>query len=340
MASMSWASLLRASIISFCEELGHIKDPDAVFEEELAALENRSRRRLENLVQNPTFRCVPSLQEQLLADNRQLIELELAHAGSRAQRIELYDEAMEELAGRMLRIQLDILGPETIKKLVPELPAAMNLDGGGSRRLKDKQPPASDCQPHNAMAGDAHVQASHYVKRWNDQSFKTIEPEANTPVTWCTLRKRGRDDPPGKSNREQIYRAPTTRASPSQKSPSPLATEVQVLHVQNTFEKDSIYKRGSSLCNKAMGMGIDGHTTCILVFKNPVNDEWVSAGHIPEGQTIPSLDTIVAEHMEHCQEVSADSPSLKVENSSPNISAGKRRDYVDIILHDGIGCAK
>jgi hypothetical protein len=43
-----------------------------------------------------------------------------------------------------------------------------------------------------------------------------------------------------------------------------------------------------------MNMGVDGHTTCILVFKNPVHDEWVSAGHIPEGQTIPSLDAIVS----------------------------------------------
>lgn len=337
MASMSWASLLRASIVSFCEELEHIKDPDAVFKEELAEVENCSRRRLENLVQNPRFECVPILREQLLADNRQVIELELAHAASRAQRLELYEEAMEELAGRMLRTQLHILGPETIKKLVPELPAAMNLDGGGSRRLrpKDEKSPASECQPHNAMAGNTHLPASHHGKRWNDQAFQTVGPEANTPVTWCTLRKRDRDDPPGNSSQEQIYRAPTTRASPRQKSPSPLSTEVQVLHEHDAFETALAYKIGSSLCNNAMGMGIDEHTTCILVFKNPVNGEWVSAGHIPEGQTIPSLDTIVAEHMERRQAVSADSPSIKIENSSPNISVGKERDYVDIILHDG-----
>ncbi|KAF4502794.1 hypothetical protein FAGAP_950 [Fusarium agapanthi] len=339
---MSWASLLRASIISFCKELEHIKDPDAAFEEELAALVNRSRRRLENLVQDPTFECVPSLQEQLLADNRQLIELELAHAASRAQSLELHDEAMEELAGRMLRTQLHILGLETIKKLVPELSAAMNLDGGVSMRLRpnDEQPSASGCQPHNATAGDAHVQAPRHEKRWNDQSFQTARPEANAPVTWCTLRKRGRVDPDGNSNPERFYPATTRRASPRQNSPSPspspLATEVQVLHENDAFQKALIYKRGPSLCNKAMGMGIDGHTTCILVFKNPVHDEWVSAGHIPEGQTIPSLDTIVTEHMGRRQEGSADSHSIKVEESSPNIAVGKERDYMDIILHDGM----
>ncbi|EXL90648.1 hypothetical protein NOF04DRAFT_19578 [Fusarium oxysporum II5] len=342
MASISWASSLRASIISFCQELEHIKDPDAVFREQLADFEDRSRRRLENLVRDGTFGCVPSLQKELLADNRQMIELELAHVASRAQRLEQYGETMEELTRRMLRAQLNILGLEAIQKLVPELSAAMNLDEGDYILLRpnDEQQSASEYQPNNVAAGDAHVQAPNHEEKWDDESCQTVRPEANTSVTWCTLRRGGRADPHGNSNREQPYRAMTRRAPPRQNSPSPLATEVQVLHEHDDSEKALIRKRGNTLCNKAMNMGVDGHTTCILVFKNPVHDEWVSAGHIPEGQTIPSLDAIVAEHMGRRQEAGTDSPSIKVENSSPNTAMGRERDYMNMIVHEGIGCAK
>ncbi|KAF6515316.1 hypothetical protein HZS61_005222 [Fusarium oxysporum f. sp. conglutinans] len=170
----------------------------------------------------------------------------------------------------------------------------MNLDEGDSILLRpnDEQPSASEYQPNNVAAGDAHVQAPNHEEKWDDESCQTVRPEANTSVTWCTLRRRGRADPHGNSNREQPYRAMTRRAPPRQNSPSPLTTEVQVLHEHDDSEKALIRKRGNTLCNKAVNMGVDGHTTCILVFKNPVHDEWVSAGHIPEGQTIPSLDAI------------------------------------------------
>ncbi|KAI8411607.1 hypothetical protein FOFC_08201, partial [Fusarium oxysporum] len=265
-------------------------------------------------------------------------KLELAHVASRAQRLEQYGETMEELARRMLRVQLNILGLEAIQKLVPELSAAMNLDEGDSILLRpnDEQPSASEYQPNNVAAGDAHVQAPNHEEKWDDESCQTVRPEANTSVTWCTLRRRGRADPHGNSNREQPYRAMTRRAPPRQNSPSPLTTEVQVLHEHDDSEKALIRKRGNTLCNKAVNMGVDGHTTCILVFKNPVHDEWVSAGHIPEGQTIPSLGAIVAEHMGRRQEAGTDSPSIKVENSSPNIAMGRERDYMNMIVHEGI----
>ncbi|KAL5600770.1 hypothetical protein FOVSG1_006800 [Fusarium oxysporum f. sp. vasinfectum] len=267
-----------------------------------------------------------------------------------AQRLELYDEAMEELTGRMLREQFEILGLAMIQKLVPGLSVSINLDEDDSILPcpDDEQPSASECQPNNVAAGDAHVQAPNHETRWDDESCQTIRPTANTSVTWCTLRRKGQADPHGNSGRERIYRAMTRRASLKQRrarhhrenSPSPLATEVQVLHQHDDSEKALIRKRGNTLCNKAMNMGVDGYTTCILVFKNPVHDEWVSAGHIPEGQTIPSLDAIVAEHMGRRQEAGTDSPTIKVENSSPNITMGRERDYMNMIVHEGIGCAK
>ncbi|KAH7471250.1 hypothetical protein FOMA001_g12910 [Fusarium oxysporum f. sp. matthiolae] len=293
---------------------------------------------------------VPSVQEELLADGRHMRDLELAHVASRAQRLELYDEAMEELTGRMLRELFDILGLAMIQKLVPGLSASLNLDEDDSILPcpDDEQPSASECQPNSVAAGDAHVQAPNHETRWDDESCQTVRPTANTSVTWCTLRRKGQADPHGNSGRERIYRAMTRRASLKQRrarhhrenSPSPLATEVQVVHQHDDSEKALIRKRGNTLCNKAMNMGVDGYTTCVLVFKNPVHDEWVSAGHIPEGQTIPSLDAIVAEHMGRRQEAGTDSPSIKVENSSPNTAMGRERDYMNMIVHEGIGCAK
>jgi hypothetical protein len=40
------------------------------------------------------------------------------------------------------------------------------------------------------------------------------------------------------------------------------------------------------------------------------------------------------------QEVRTDSPSIKVENSSPNSAMGRERDYMNMIVQDGIGSAK
>ncbi|KAF4435538.1 hypothetical protein F53441_13484 [Fusarium austroafricanum] len=341
MTSMSWTALLRSSITAFCQELQHLKEPDAVLREELAVVKDRSRRRLESFALHPTVDGVPSLQQELLADGWQMRDLELAHVASRAQRLELYDEAMEELAGRMLREQFNILGLAAIQKLVPELSASLDLDEDDSVLLcsNDGQTSVAECQPNNVAVGDAHVQAPHHEKRWDDESCQTVRPNANTSVTWCTLRRRDQADPHGNSGRERIYRAMTRRAPLRQRtarnhrenSPSPLATGVQVLHQHDDSEKALIRKRSRTLCNKAMNMGVDGRTTCILVFKNPVHDEWVSAGHIPEGQTIPSLDAIVVEHMGRCQEVGTDSPSIKVENSSPNTAMGRERDYMNMI---------
>ncbi|SPJ85571.1 uncharacterized protein FTOL_11352 [Fusarium torulosum] len=212
----------------------------------------------------------------------------------------------------------------------------------------DEQPSASEYQPDNVAAEDAHVQAPDHETRWDEGSCQTVRSKANTSVTWCTLRSRDQVSLPGNSGRERIYRAMTRRAPLRQRtvrnqrenSPSPLAPEVQVVHQHDDSEKALIHKKGHTLCNKAMNMGVDGHTTCILVFKNPVHDEWVSAGHIPEGQTIPSLDTIVAEHVGRHQEVRTDSPSIKAENSSPDSAMGRERDYTNTIVHDGIDCAK
>jgi hypothetical protein len=40
------------------------------------------------------------------------------------------------------------------------------------------------------------------------------------------------------------------------------------------------------------------------------------------------------------QEVGTDSPSIKVENSSPNTAMRRERGYMNMIVHEGIGCAK
>ncbi|KAF5703756.1 hypothetical protein FMUND_12858 [Fusarium mundagurra] len=306
--------------------------------EELAEVEDRSRRRLQNFALHRTFDGIPSLQEELLENGRYMREIELAHVASRAQRLELYDEAMEELTGRLLRELFNILGLATIQKLVPELSVSLNLDEDDSILCPDdEQPSVSGCQPNNAAAGDAHVQAPGHETRRADDSRQTVRPTANASVTWCTLRRRSQVDPHGHSGRERIYHALARGASLEERtarhhrenSPSPLATKVQVQQQYDNSEA-LFRKRGPTLCKRVMDMGVDGHTTCILVFRDPVHGEWVSAGHVPEGP-IPSLDAIVAEHMGRRQEVGTDLPSIKVEDSSPS---------TNMTVHEGTGCAK
>ncbi|RYC81070.1 hypothetical protein BFJ63_vAg16045 [Fusarium oxysporum f. sp. narcissi] len=334
---MSWTDLLRSSIVAFCQEIEQIRGPDDVLREQLNIVKDRTRRRLDSFVLHPRFDDVPNLQEELLENGRHIRELELTHRASRAQRLQIYDEEMEELAGRMLREQFNILGLEKVRRLLPGLSVTLSQDEDDSILVRhdDGQLSASSCQLNTAAIVDGHVQVPDPEVGWDDESCQTARP----------VRTRGQAEPHGNSSRDRIYRAMTKRRSLRQKtarhhrenSPSPPPNDdVQALHQHKDGEKALIQKKGHALCNKAIKLGTDGHTTCILVFKNSDDDEWTSAGHIPEGQPIPRLDSIIAEHVGHRQETGADSPSIKAENSSPIREAC---GIQNMIVYDGIGRA-
>ncbi|KAF5716583.1 hypothetical protein FGLOB1_2505 [Fusarium globosum] len=300
---MSWTDLLRSSIIAFCQELEHIRGPDDELIEQLTIVKDRTRRRLDSFVLHPRFDDVPSLQEELLQNGRHMRELELAHRASRAQRLQTYDGEMEELAGRMLREQFNILGLEKVRRLLPGLSVTLSLDEDDAiLHRDDEQLSTSSCQLDTAVIGDGHVQVSDLKAGWGDESSQTARPVVNTSVTWCTLRMTGQAEHTENSSRGRIYRAMARGRSLRQKtarrhresSPSPpLHDNMQALHQDNDGGKVLIQKKGQALCNKAIKLGTNGQTTCILVFKNSDDNEWTSAGHIPEGQPTPNLDSIV-----------------------------------------------
>ncbi|KAF5988552.1 hypothetical protein FBULB1_1428 [Fusarium bulbicola] len=333
---MSWTDLLRSSIIAFCQELEQIRGPDDELREQLTIVKDRTRRRLDSFVLHPRFDDVPSLQEELLQNGRHIRELELAHRASRAQRLQIYDEEMEELAGRMLRELFNILGLEKVRSLLPGLSVTLSLDEDDAILRRDnEQMSTSSCQLDTAVIGDVHVQISDPEAGWGDESCQTARP----------VGMRGQAEHPGNNSRGWIYHAMTKGMSLRQRparqrrenSPSPpLHDDIQALHQHDDGGKALIQKKGQALCNKAIRLGTHGHTTCILVFKNSDDDEWTSAGHIPEGQPIPKLDSIIAKHVGHRQEIGADLPSIKTENSS-HVRDGC--SFRNMTVYDGIGGA-
>ena len=148
---------------------------------------------------------------------------------------------------------------------------------------------------------------------------------AKRPITWCSLVRqstprlkpcevqfdshelmllqRGRDQTKYDRERPGLYDALKKRASLIRKtsrsrredtpSPGPGAA-LQTPYQHGDAEKRLICDVGQDLCNKARRMGVEGHTTCIVIYRNPVHGEWVSAGHIDQGDVIPSLDSVVS----------------------------------------------
>lgn len=83
----------------------------------------------------------------------------------------------------------------------------------------------------------------------------------------------------------------TRPAFPTSTEPSLAITESLYQHDEK--QKAVIRKRGRTLTKKSVEFGVDGHTACVLVYRNPIHHTWVCAMHIPEGQDVPGLDAIV-----------------------------------------------
>ncbi|KAF4467999.1 hypothetical protein FALBO_5119 [Fusarium albosuccineum] len=121
MASSSYASALRNAVTGWNVALEKIRDPDAMFREELATLHRRSRQKLEQFALNPTGDNLSLVQQELLLTSHQINQLEQDHATTRTQKQHTYDSATEVLIGKILNDLIDILGPSTVKSLITEL---------------------------------------------------------------------------------------------------------------------------------------------------------------------------------------------------------------------------
>ncbi|RBR18955.1 uncharacterized protein FIESC28_05777 [Fusarium coffeatum] len=344
MASMRWTGSLRSSIAAFCQELQDVKDPDTVFREEMAAIEERSRRTLGQLTRNN----LPSILQELLANGRYMREREITYTASRAQALNAYDTAIEDLVGRMLKEQFSILGLDTIQRLVPDI--SISLSGDEDDALlscpDDEQASVCECQTGTAVAGPANVHAFDHGGDWDDQSKKPnhrVQPTLNKAMTWCTLPGADETDLQGDRGRDRMRRATPRGTSLRDKtarnyresSPSPC----QGLDQKEVNKYKVTLKKGHTLCKKVMKMGFDGLTTCVLLFKDPVRDEWVSAGHIAEGHAIPSLDSILAEQIGRRREAMTVSPSIKDEGGNSFAMSEGVSNYENMVVYNGIGCA-
>lgn len=61
----------------------------------------------------------------------------------------------------------------------------------------------------------------------------------------------------------------------------------------STKQKALIRKTGHTLQRKSSRFGKEGHTLCVLIYRNPTRRTWVCAAHVPEGQDVPDLNGIV-----------------------------------------------
>ncbi|KAH6949658.1 hypothetical protein BKA56DRAFT_638791 [Ilyonectria sp. MPI-CAGE-AT-0026] len=284
MACSNRAVRLRDSISNWDQDFKRIKEPNAAFQEELTILRDRSRKRLEQFALDPSQDDISLVQLALLSDGRHIKELELNHAATRAQKQEAYDYGTEVLAGKIIG---DLLSPPDQPDAAAE-ELVLQPNGYHTRRagrLRSMILPS----PHSSVA------KSGVVKRKQD---------ANIGIT----REKRRCLAVVKLEPEPEVTRP---AFPTSTEPSLAITESLYQHDEK--QKAVIRKRGRTLTKKSVEFGVDGHTACVLVYRNPIHHTWVCAMHIPEGQDVPGLDAIVADHLR----------SDMATESLPSIEAGE-----------------
>ncbi|KAF4967117.1 hypothetical protein FSARC_5278 [Fusarium sarcochroum] len=303
MASSDWTTLLKTCLTESCQEVQSIQHPDATLQERLAVIHDRSKRRIEDFAMNRATDSVDSLQQALLSDGRYIRELELEHAASVEQTREFYDEAMEALAGRILRNLLNVLGLPVIQRLVPELSISKHIDQPTSDHgpLDGGQPSPTELQPY-LMGPGTHEQLRDGETSRNQYSCQSTPPITKTSVTWNTLRRKTRTTFKGRAHRALGGRNLRAAKPTTPHGGTPLSlrfTGTETIYKHSGKQKAGIRRKGKTLSKKTILTGVGGHTTCVIIYKSPVRDEWVSAGHIPEGQVLPSFDKIIADHWQH-----------------------------------------
>jgi hypothetical protein len=184
-----WTSLLRSSITAFFQELEGIKEPDVVLKNELAVVHDRTRGILDRFRLHPTSDFQPRVQAELLEYGGHKRNLELAHV----KRLELHAAVMEELAGRMLREQFHVLGPERVYRLIPEFIRYMSMnqcDQSCSCSVQDDMSDSVPASEHNSTTigtGYSHVQNPRGKMEQDGEPCKTIQSTTERPITWCSL---------------------------------------------------------------------------------------------------------------------------------------------------------
>ncbi|KAH8669222.1 hypothetical protein BGZ61DRAFT_557522 [Ilyonectria robusta] len=284
MACSSRAVRLRDSISNWDQDLKGIQEPNAAFHEELTILRDRSRRRLEQFALDPSQDDISLVQLALLSDGRHIKELELNHAATRAQKQEAYDYGTEVLARKIIGDLVNIFGLPTMQRLATELFSPIG-DQGHIARLSGHFNELSSPDQPDAAAEELVLQPNGYHTRRAGRLRPMILPSPHSSVAKSGVRRclavvKLEPEP-----------EVTRPAFPTSTEPSLAITESLYQHDEK--QKAVIRKRGRTLTKKSVEFGVDGHTACVLVYRNPIHHTWVCAMHIPEGQDVPSLDAIV-----------------------------------------------
>ncbi|KAJ3453517.1 hypothetical protein MRS44_017764 [Fusarium solani] len=335
MACSSRAVRLQDSISSWDQDLKGIQEPDAAFHDELAILRDRSRRRLEQFALDPSQDDISLVQLALLSDGRQIKELELNHAATRAQKQEAYDHGMEVLVGKIIGDLINLFGLSTMQRLASEL-FSPNGDQGHIARLSGDFNKLSPPDQPDAAAEELVLQPKGYHTRRAGRLRPMPLPSADSSVAKSGAVKRKQDANIG-ITRDKRRCLTVVKREPEPEIPRPAfltSTEPPLAVTESLYQHDDrqkaiIRKRGRTLTKKSVEFGVYGHTACVLVYRNPIRHKWVCAMHIPEGQDVPSLDAIVRFSLcrlstsSNSQQVADHLRSEMATESQPSIEAGE-----------------
>ncbi|RSL90443.1 hypothetical protein BHE90_012748 [Fusarium euwallaceae] len=291
MSYSSYVSPLRDSITDWSRALEKIRDPDVVFDEELAMLHHRSREQLEQFSLDPSQENLSLVQKELLFTGHQIKELTLNHAATRLQKQQTCDEATEVLVENIIQDLVKIFGLLTLQRLSTKLlsPETGQEHGIGPVFRKPSSP--------NHLFTEDEGSPSHQLRTEAEESSVNSPTTGNRGIK--RKRRAGIKPVNGKRPRQEskeLLQAGITRHDPPVAAVSPFAVP-ESPYKHNTTQKDIIRKRGFTLARKSISLGRDGHTSCFVAYKSPIHNQWICAMHIPEGQSVPSIDAIIAEKL-------------------------------------------
>lgn len=305
MACSNYAIQLQGSISNWDRDLKGMKAPDVAFREKLALLQDRSRRRLEQFALDPSHEDISSLQQALLLGGGQIKELELEHAATIKEKQAVYNQGLELLVKKILGDLVNIFGVATVKKFAPVL-----FSQETDRRHSARSPNCDALTPANqrkAASEEMRSQPLRYNTRLRSRIGNLVPTEEMQSSDSCIVRHNNKRKQDTMLECIEGQKRPRTTVDQQAQSGAPmivLSNRAQNIpsamwdsYEHSTKQKALIRKTGHTLQRKSSRFGKEGHTFCVLIYRNPTRRTWVCAAHVPEGQDVPDLNGILVNHL-------------------------------------------
>ncbi|SPJ74764.1 uncharacterized protein FTOL_04495 [Fusarium torulosum] len=305
MACSNYAIQLQGSISNWDRDLKGMKAPDVAFREKLALLQDRCRKRLEQFALDPSHENVPSLQQALLLDGGQIKELELEHAATIREKQAVYNQGLELLVKKILGDLVNIFGVATVKKFAPVL-----FSQETDRRHSARSPNCDALTPANqrkAASEELRSQPLRYNTRLRSRVGNLVPTEEMQSSDSRIVRHNNKRKQDTMLECIEGQKRPRTTVDQQAQSGAPMivsSNRAQNIpsamwdsYEHSAKQKVLIRKSGLTLQRKSSRFGKEGHTFCVLIYRNPIHRTWVCAAHVPEGQDVPDLNGILANHL-------------------------------------------